>query len=222
MNNKYKVISESFLFSGIDFQNIDKIYSVTEKAELVSFVAGDVILSSEKNTDALCIVASGQVYISSDMGDKETVLRFARCGDMFGAASLFSREPHKTKVHAVDKTEIVFIYKDLLCDLIRGCPEISLNYIGFLSNRIAFLNKKIAAFTAGSAEAKLALYLINNVNDDNCVICKSSMSSIADQLGIGRASLYRAIDSLSNSNIIRHEDKKFTLIDKERLYDIVK
>ena len=44
----------------------------------------------------------------------------------------------------------------------------------------------------------------------------------ADKLGVGRASLYRALDSLADSGVIKLETKKIFIIDPKGLERITK
>lgn len=221
MSEIVKLIADSFLFNKIDFSEIDLKFSITENVQCAEYAAGELILSADKHINALCIIDFGKVRITSDSGDKDTVLRYAERGEIFGAATIFSKTTHRTKVFAVTETKVVFLEKELICQLIKSSSTIAMNYINFLSDKIAFLNKKVSAFTAGIAEVRLALYLLGNVDENNHVICKSSMSDVADQLGIGRASLYRAITSLTNSGFIEHNGKSFTLLERDSLVNMV-
>ena len=159
--------------------------------------------------------------ITSDTGDRETVIRYAIAGDVFGAATLFSSLKHNTKVYAETKTNVIFLEKEAICTLIENSSTVALNYINFLSEKISFLNRKVAAFTASSAEIKLAMYLYGNMDENSCVVPETSMSSLADQLGFGRASLYRAIDSLSYSGVISYNGKQFKISDIDALLKLI-
>ena len=89
------------------------------------------------------------------------------------------------------------------------------NYIGFLSDRIRFLNRKIKFFTSGTAERRLALYL-DSFPEDSFKI-DESMSAVADMLDIGRASLYRAFDRLTEDGFIRRERDEITLLNRAEM-----
>jgi len=188
----------------------------------VNYSPGELILSSEKPTDALCVIYNGKAQITSYTGERETVIKYVLPGDVFGAATLFSNVTHSTKVYAVSDTKVIFISKKTICKLIENSNIIALNYINFLSDKISFLNRKVAAFTAGSAEIKLAMYLYGNMDENSCVVPETSMSALSDQLGMGRASLYRAIDSLSQEGLITYNGKLFNILDSNALLKLVK
>ncbi len=222
MSDISKHISESFLFTGVDFSEMDRELQIVENALVGEYREGDLILSSDRHTEALCILDMGNIRITSNTGERETVLRYAGCGEIFGAATIFSDIDHSTKVYAESDARIIFLKKDLICKLIEKSSTVAMNYITFLSDKISFLNRKVASYTAASAEIKLAMFLAGNSDPDGNVECKKSMSSLADQLGIGRASLYRAIDALAETDLVKYNGKCFTILDREALIRLVK
>lgn len=222
MDEKTRVVAETFLFKGIDFDEIDAKYNVISAIRTSDYSVGELILSSDNPTDALCILQSGNARITSYTSERETVIKYVLPGEVFGAATLFSRVTHSTRVYAVSDAKVIFIDKDTICRLIENSSGVALNYINFLSDKISFLNRKVSAYTAANAEIKLAMYLYGNLDPRGCVVPKTSMSALSDQLGIGRASLYRAIDSLTDSGVIAYNGKRFEILDCNALLKLVK
>jgi hypothetical protein len=78
----------------------------------------------------------------------------------------------------------------------REDSEAAFNYIRFLTDRVRFLNKKIDGLVAEGAVASLRHYLLQNAaasGDRRIVRPAGSLSALAEQLNIARASLYRAV-----------------------------
>ena len=93
------------------------------------------------------------------------------------------------------------------------------NYLSFLSNRICYLNKKIVCLTAGSSERRLAYYLDSALSEaeDRGELTDSitvQMNTLCDMLNLGRASLYRAADKLSEDGFIMREGKTIRVLDR--------
>ena len=85
-----------------------------------------------------------------------------------------------------------------------------------MSRKIVFLNKKISTLTAGTTEKKLALFLAENQHDGE-FSQRISMTAIAEILSVGRASLYRALDSLEAEGLIHRNGKSIFIPDKNAL-----
>ena len=89
-----------------------------------------------------------------------------------------------------------------------------------MSKKVVYLNRKISTLVAGSAEKKLVAYLLEVEFDSVCSL-NVSMSSLADMLNVGRASLYRAIDDLENRGLIKKNGKMIIISDHEALSSIL-
>ena len=83
-------------------------------------------------------------------------------------------------------------------------PVLRRNYLRYLSGRIRFLSGRLQSVTQAGAEGKLARYLLANAVDGAVNI---SATDLARQLGLSRASLYRAFDALEQANLIRRTGK---------------
>ena len=86
-------------------------------------------------------------------------------------------------------------------------------YLGFLSGRIRYLNRKIGYLTAGSAERRLALYLASL--GEKTVRLAESISALSELLDVGRASLYRAFDKLTDDGFIAKDGRTIHLLDTD-------
>ena len=69
--------------------------------------------------------------------------------------------------------------------------------------------------TAGSAERRVALFLFSFGKDT--VELDASLSSLSDLLNIGRASLYRALDTLIADGYIQKEGRTIHLLDADAM-----
>ena len=137
-------------------------------------------------------------------------------GDVFGAAAVFFAEPkHVSTVVAAAKCRILFIERGCLETIIKSDFSVASAYIEFLSGKICFLNKKIIAFTAKSAESALAGYLLERAGQGDTL--HVTMARLASVLGIGRTTLYRALDTLERDGCIACEGKEIRILDKNQL-----
>ena len=222
MKSDYKkLILSQKLFEGCDPEQIAEI--IISEGKLTAFRSGDEM--SPPQSPAVGILLSGRGVIYSADKDRQTILRFVSPGSAVGVASLFATEPPATRIYACGdgKSEMFFIGRSAFEKLLDSEADgrFRANLICFLADRVSFLNSKIDTVTAGSAERKLALFIKNSpISADGEIELGMSIISLAHALDIGRASLYRAFDSLEKSEIIVRNGNIITLLSQEKLDEI--
>ena len=84
------------------------------------------------------------------------------------------------------------------------------NYLRYLTGRIRFLSGRLQSLVQSGAEGKLARYLLANVREGQ-LTCAAT--DLARRLGLSRASLYRAFQSLEESGLISRHGKTISISD---------
>ncbi|MBQ7152819.1 MAG: Crp/Fnr family transcriptional regulator [Clostridia bacterium] len=156
----------------------------------------------------LLLVCSGKLRV----GRNGVRLNVLRPGDVTGVSTLFGSSVCDTDVTAAVPTEVIAWTREQFEDMMLSDPVLLHNYLSFLSDRICFLNKKIAFFTAGGAEEKVTAYLLSVSNGQARFRMPQSMAAVANLLDIGRASLYRVFDSLEEKGKIRKEGAQIEIL----------
>ncbi len=210
-----------FIFAGCDFAYTDEKYSLVKSCTVSDFADGETVFSPSA-CDGLPVILSGKaVIVSGECGG--TVLRRLGVGDTFGAATLLSKKKsHGTYAVADGKCTAAFLPTKTVKRLIAEEPQCALNYVSFLSDRISFLNRKIAAFTAGSAESKLAFWLSEMCENGGEVTAPVSLTELSSMLNIGRASLYRAFNAFADEGIIEKTGKSIRVVRPDLLCNRLK
>ena len=99
--------------------------------------------------------------------------------------------------------------------LLRESPDFAENYVRYLSGRIQFLSGRLDAVSAVGAEGKLAQYLLSADNGTGQVTI--SATQLSARIGIGRATLYRAFETLEGEGAIAREGKVIRILCREKL-----
>ncbi len=200
------------LFRDCDEQKIAQLLKKSG-AELQRFTAEDEIYLEENSIRKIGILISGSLTVYAS-GENPTPLNRLRAGSLFGVSALFGSPGAGTYIYAKSDGEILFIREDQ-AEALWEDKLVRRNLISFLTDRICFLNRKIASFTAKGAEGKLARYLTQHADENNICQIDSSFSQLAKELHLGRASLYRALDKLEADGFIRREKKEIHLLNHE-------
>ena len=165
----------------------------------------------------LFLILTGSVLVFRKGNGLPVLLQRLEKGKVFGAASLFSEENEAVTILRADGDASAFFMPiGLITGLIRDNSAFALSYVTFLSGKIRFLNKRISELSAPSVTQKLAAYLTREEN----TIAQTKVK-LASALGIGRASLYRALDELTELGLISVDGRNVTVIDSERLSSII-
>ena len=222
MDNKIKDILPLVpLFEGADQKKL--FGAVVDGAVSHRFSNGEAIESDPNNGRNLVIILRGKARVFSMDKSREVLLRTLEKGDVFGVAELFCGDDKSiSRVEAKGCCEALFVPEEIIGHLLENDKVIMYNYLNFLCQRIRFLNQRIACFTAGSAERRLAIYLNSLVSKpseegDAKVTPDISMGALALMLDIGRASLYRAVETLISDGFIQKEEKSFILINRDKM-----
>ena len=200
--NDRAILEELFLF-----ENLTELPNLTALPPAVSFSRGASIYAPHDYPKALGVVLRGRAEAVSMQRSSAVLSVFAK-GAVFGAAALFGGDGYVSQIRATTDCRVQFLPEQLLREWFVTYPQISLNYMAFLTDRVRFLNGKIAVFTCEDAAEKLYSWLQRN-NDENT---KLSMTKLAATLNIGRTSLYRAMDELEAKHLIVREDGKVRVI----------
>lgn len=203
-----KVFS-SPIFVGVDRNCASDIFD-RHGCSAVDFEEGDTILSQSDLCHRAGIILAGEAVATTADDSKNALLRFLGAGDLFGIANLFTNESYVSSIRAKKRCRVFFFTEEAIRELLEKDHTFLYNYLGFLSGRICYLNRKIRYLTAGSAERRLALYLSSF--ESNTIELDASLSSLSDLLDIGRASLYRAFDTLIADGYIKKNGRTIHLL----------
>ena len=214
---------KSFLLSDLDENTLSSIKK-TLHFDVLEFEPGDLIYSDERFDKSVGFVLKGECTVERPKSDGQAlILNILSDFDSFGILAVFScEEKFPTQIRAKKKSRVLFLSKDGVVGLIQKSPQIALNIIKFMSNKISFLNDKILTFSSDNVEQKTANELLLMHRKNNGQSFALNCKKTAESLNYGRASLYRAIEALESKGIIKYENKIITILDLIGLERIAK
>ena len=238
-----QILSENRLFACLGEPARDRLLG--EHSRIESFARGSLIQPLSAGEKDLGLILSGSITVTRK-GDSNVMLNRLDRGDVFGLAGLYS-EPVSdgfiTEIRARTNSVVLLISGAYIKQLVRSDPVFAESYIRYLSDRVRFLNRRIADFTAGDVDSKLARYLAGRasaLNAERAAVQTSginalpsghntdtaaahidlgdlNISSLAKSLNAGRASVYRALDRLTAKGLIIKTGTGIAVTDPEGL-----
>lgn len=203
-------LSGCFLFRGFSQEEIERLLSEPE-ITYHRYAAGEVILSPQYEVSALMLLINGSVVIEKRAGEGLLRMNELSAGALFGLASLFSGVEERsfpTSIIAKKNAETLVIPESELCRMMQQDFRLTQNYIEYLTGRVHFLNERIEGLICPSSEERVLLYLTRHTEDGTL---KQGLTSLAQCLGMSRASLYRALFKLEQEGHIHREKRCIAL-----------
>ena len=206
MDDHMTLLHNHFLFQGAE-----ELLHEAQSLGVSRFSRGETICDPATAGRALGIVLEGRAEAVAPTREKAVLAVFGP-GGTFGAAALFGGGGYVSRIRAVTACAVVLLPEETLRQWFQRCPQMAVNYIGFLSSRVRFLNGKIAIFTQDSAQHRLYRWLRANCDETGCLPEKLSMTKLAGTLSMGRTSLYRAMEELAEAGLIVRDGKRIEVI----------
>ena len=212
-------LRECFLFSGLTDKEAEKAEALAD-AHVYRYAAGENVTVAGCAFPFLGLLLSGGLCVNRAGEPRRVILNLLRPGDTFGVASLFGGEgSFPTTVTASADSSVLLLRQENVERLLAEIPEAARAYIAFLSDRIRFLNRRIDSFAGRTTEEKVAAFLLRAEGSEARL--PVSRQALASVLGLGRASLYRALGSMEEKGLIRVSRNQIEILNAEKLKKLI-
>lgn len=109
------------LFSKLEDSLIERI---KERADLVSFAPGEVIVQEGAPASEFFLVRGGYVKLSVQVAASDLAVTYLRKGDFVGEAALLIEEPWPFTLQALEHVELVKLPREVMREVLTPHPEI--------------------------------------------------------------------------------------------------
>ena len=209
-----ELLDRSPFFRGAEPELLDRVLSLPQ-VTVEDFSPEQTVYQPHRFRRCLGFLLSGQVQVTNGT----LSVSLLEAGELFGAAALYNDLPdYATTLTARTPCRILFLPQEEVDRLLGEEPLLRRNYLRYLSGRIRFLSGRLQAVAQTGAEGKLARYLLSAGAD---APIRTSASDLARRLGLSRASLYRAFDTLEKAGLIRREGKTVHILDRSGLEGVL-
>ena len=180
---------------------------ITQEGRLEFFPTGATVYSPSHFCRCLGILLAGRLQVTKGT----LTVSYLEPGDLFGAAALYTEAPEfVTTITARQSSRCLMLPQNSMDRLPAQDGPLRENYLCYLTGRIRFLSGRLQSLVQSGAEGKLARYLLANVREGQ-LTCAAT--DLARRLGLSRASLYRAFQSLEESGLISRHGKTISISD---------
>ncbi len=222
MINHIESLSQSVLFRKLEESEVENIMNSLIYT-IKNYEKDEVIAIENDDCHSLGIILSGNIEIHKPFpsGKIVTINHFS-AGDVFGEALVFSEKHlYPATIISSDNSEIMYIKRQDIVNMMANNPAVIHNFMGVLSNRILMLNNRLTNLSYDSLRKKIANILLLEYNRQKSLIITLpySRKKMAELLNIPRPSLSRELVNMKEEKIIDFYKNKVKILDISKLED---
>jgi len=219
--NDKRILMSTGLFAGLSDKTLEQILQA-DGCRTDTFEKGSIVYSPAAYRRELAIFLRGEAVVTkANTSGKKIIMSVLKPGSVFGMAALFYEKDEFLTTITTRKTSLIlFMNKAWIAEVFSKYPQVSINYITILSERVHFLNHRIDAFSYTDSADRLLCYL-SGFADKNPeifeLVMPVNMADLAEALNLGRSSLYRAFEALEKEGVLARKGRIITVLKPDRL-----
>lgn len=202
------------LFYNIDTKQKYKLLKVLEANTLI-FKKNNIILSSVKQDNIICVLVSGHLQIiKTDYDGNRTIIEDLEENSVFGTitSSIYNTEydiltKEDSKIIVIDFDEIIN-YEEAKNSYYNQFLK---NLLKIMSEKIRKNNARIEILTNKTIRDKLLAYFKINKNN-RTVFLPFTLTDLADYLAVNRSAMSRELKNLKDEGFIEIKGKRIKLL----------
>ncbi len=186
---------------------------------------GRTFYAPEERSEALFILKRGQVRIYKVAPDGwEFTLAMVQAGTMFGEMALTAQRQWQAYAEATEPSDICILKQEYLKRLIRENPDVGLQMIRVLSERLRLCRTRLEDIGLKDVPARLASLVLRLAASEGVMTSEGiripthyTHQQLATMIGSSRESVTRAFAKLQRSGAVEQRARHIHLVDLEAL-----
>jgi len=204
-------------FSGLNLAELDSIRKlIFEK----TVGRGEIILFEGESAEALYFVISGVVKVFKTSADgKEQILYLIRPDESFNDVPVFEGS-NLASAEAMGPVVLYGIRKSDLEGIFRNHPQVALNMLKVLSQRVQHLVSLVEDLSFRNVTSRVAKILLDYAGDGTGRRPRLTQQEMAAMAGTVREMVGRSLKVLEEDGSIRLERHRIIITDREALSEM--
>lgn len=213
-------LESSKLFQLITEEETQRILKCS-KARMRQHPAGTYIFEQGGLPTRLFLLLSGQVQICKDFtSGKRDVLYLVEPGNVFGEIFLFGdRKKYWYDAVAVTGVSVLEMPWDFFYHFCSNAcdhhKQLTQNMLEILSEDNFKITRKLHIISTSSLRERIAIWLIDSMNENSVVELRMNREQLADFLGVARPSLSRELMRMQKDGLIEVSRKTIRICDRD-------
>ena len=210
------------LFHSITDKETERILKCSRSC-MKKYPAGTYVFEQGGLPTRLFLLLSGQVQICKDFtSGKRDVLYLVEAGNVFGEIFLFgNRERYWYDAVAVTDIAVLEMPWDFFYHFCSNAcdhhKQLTRNMLEILSENNFKITRKLHIVTTSSLRERIAIWLIDSMDEEENVELRMNREQLADFLGVARPSLSRELMRMQADGLIQVSKKKIAIRNRQAL-----
>jgi len=220
----YLLLSQCPVFRGISEAQSKSLLGKIHY-QIKSFQKDEIVVLAGDEVKNLLIILSGSVRGEMiDYSGKTVKIEDIEAPKPLASAFLFGKENrYPVTVTANNETRILAVPVQEFLKLLQLNTNLLQNYLNSISSRAQFLSQKLHFLSFKTIKEKVAHFLLKEAGERfHSFELKNTQQQLADLFGVTRPSLARVLGEMQTEGLIKIERKTVTLLDKERLNELLR
>jgi CRP-like cAMP-binding protein len=218
----FEILVNCPIFNGLTEEELETIFSKTHHFTK-TFEVGEIAAFSGETVNFLMIVLEGSVKGEMvDFSGKTIKIDDIRAPRALASAFIFGRQnKFPVNVMANEKTKLLYIPKYDFMKMLQADIRILQNFLNVVSSQTQMLAGKLKFLSFKTIKGKIAQYILGLAGPDKDMVeLPLTQNDLAEQFGVARPSLARALGEMADEGILQVDRKVIRILDRKRLKEV--
>ncbi|MHB8124274.1 MAG: Crp/Fnr family transcriptional regulator [Desulfitobacteriaceae bacterium] len=207
------------------YLNKEQLTKLQNKSVQRYYPKNSVLFVEGQPTDGVYLIISGYIKIVKSYKDgREKTLAILKTGDILGEMTLFNNELRTATAVAMERCTVIAITKSDFQMLWLDIPQLGIELITILSERLADTNRQVQELLFLNARSRVISNLINMAKAYDIkqkefieIPLKLTHAELGNLVGITRENVTKTLNELHDLKIIDVVHRQIRIIDLNKL-----
>jgi len=218
----FDLLSQSPIFQGLSVEELETLFSRCH-CFTKTFEVGELAAFSGEPVNFLIIVLEGSVKGEMvDFSGKIIKIDDIKAPYPLASAFIFGKQnKFPVNVMANERTKLLYIPKFDFLKMLQNDIRIMQNFLNVISGHTQILANKLKFLSFKTIKGKIAQYILSLAGPGKDVVeLPLTQNDLAEQFGVARPSLARALGEMAEEGLISVDRKVVRILDRKRLQQI--
>lgn len=184
---------------------------VNARLRRTAYPANTTVFSVEQPAEVVYIVYSGTTRIHVEqMSGSDVIIDISGPGDVMGEMAVIEGVGRSASALTLEDSTLLWMDRASFMEALRTMPQVSVNLIRILSNRLRLANERIQAFAALNVDGRVARHILayarkygqSQPNGDLLIPIRLTQSDVAELVGSTRESVNKIMSYLRRRKLV--------------------